>query len=64
MEDVARWLRPSIASDCAVFEAGGTGESDPYPDVNDINNMPKAKVYKVSCEMFSHITPSDLTCFE
>lgn len=48
VEDVARWLRPTIASSSAVFEAGGVNPGIERGGANGILQMPMAKVFKVS----------------
>ncbi|GHJ84263.1 hypothetical protein NliqN6_0665 [Naganishia liquefaciens] len=46
VEDVARWLRPTMASSSAVFEAGGLNPGIERGGANGILRTPMAKVFK------------------
>ena len=48
VEDVGRWLRPTMASSSEVFEAGGVNPGIERGGANGILPMPMAKVFKVS----------------
>jgi hypothetical protein len=47
VEDVARWLRPTMPSSTGVFEAGGIDPGVERAGANGVLQMPMAKVFKV-----------------
>lgn len=48
VEDVARWLRPTMPSPTGVFEAGGINPGVERAGANGVLQIPMAKVFKVS----------------